>query len=451
MDIPASMAAPWAIGRWFSRFPFRMSQPSAAVSSKPGSSLFRTQVLENVSNRAHGTVILARPLSYSILTAIFGAIAVAICLFLALASYTRKVDVQGILTPSQGLVRLVAPQGGLVVESKVREGQAVAAGEVLFVISGERQTAGEGSAERAISALLQARRDSLRHDEAEIRLQDAQRLDAARRRAQDIAADIRRIDDQAEIQSRRVEMARTTVKRYTDLAAANFVSSVQVQDKQAELLDQQQRLVELQRAAAASARDLEAAHAQVRDLEVQAVRNQQSAQRDISATEQTLTENEARRQLVVRAPNAGTVTAITAEPGQTIAATQALAAILPADLKLEADLYAPSRAAGFLKPGMDVQLRYQAYAYQKFGQAKGRILEISRTAMQPDELRLVGISSNQPVFRVRVALDRQSMPAYGKDQPLRSGAALDGSIVLDTRRLYEWVLEPLYTITGHLQ
>lgn len=404
-----------------------------------------------MGHRANGVVLLVHPLGYSILAVLFAAVATTIVCFLALASYTRKVDVQGVLAPSRGLIKVIPAQTGIISESHVKEGQAVQAGDVLFVLSSERRTAGQGNAEQAISELLTARRDSLQQEQAQLRLQASQRLDAARHRAQDIAAEIRRIDDQSALQQRRVEMARTTLKRYSDLAASNFVSPVQVQDKQAELLDQEQRLDELQRAAAASGRDLSTAQAEVRDLQIQAVRDVQAAERNVSATQQDLTENEARREIQVRAPSAGTVTAITADPGQAVAANQPLAAILPAGSELEAELYAPSRAVGFLQPGMTVQLRYQAYAYQKFGQAKGRVRDISRTAMRPEELSLPGAAaSSEPVYRVRVTLDRQSVPTYGVEQPLRAGAALDGSIVLEKRHLYEWVLEPLYTITGHL-
>jgi membrane fusion protein len=413
--------------------------------------LFRIEALAHAGHRANGVVLLARPVSYSVVTLLFVLAAAMIVGFLFSASYTRKVVVQGVLLPAHGVTKVTAMQSGLIAESRVSEGQVVRAGEVLFVLANERQTVGQGNADETVSELLRARRDSLQREQSQLRLQDSQRLEASRHHEDDIGAEIRRITDQIALQQRRVEMALTTLKRYSDLAASNFVSPVQVQDKQAELLDQEQRLGELQRARAASERDLAAAAAEVRDLQVQTVRDQQAAERSVSATEQELTENEAKRQILVRAPTAGTVTAITAEPGQTIGAGQSLASILPAESKLEAELYAPSRAVGFLRPGMDVQLRYQAYSYQKFGQAKGRVREISRTALRPDELSLPGAAANsEPVYRVRVALDRQTVEAYGAEQPLRSGAALDGSIVLDKRHLYEWVLEPLYSIEGHL-
>lgn len=426
-----------------------MGTPAAKLQTN--APLFRAEALAHAGQRAHGVVLLARPISYSVLTALFCVFALAIIAFLALSSYTRVVDVPGVLVPTRGFIKVIPVQGGLVAESRVNEGQSVQAGDILFVITSERETTGQGNAEQAISGLLNARRESLRRDQVQIRQQYAQRMDATRHRAEDLAADVARIDAEAALQSRRIEMAKTTLQRYTDLAASNFVSPVQVQDKSAELLDQQQRLAELNRSRAASARELSSAQAEYRDLQVQSERDQQAGQRDVSSTELDLTQNEARRQIVIRAPSTGTVSAITVEPGQTVAGSQPLATILPAGADLEAELYAPSRAVGFLRPGMPVQMRYAAFSYEKFGQARGYVREISRTAMRPDELGISGSStSGEALYRVRVNLTRQSVAAYGVDQPLLAGATLNGSIALDTRRIYEWVLEPLYTITGHL-
>ena len=108
-----------------------------------------------------------------------------------------------------------------------------------------------------------------------------------------------------------------------------------------------------------------------------------------------------------------------------------------------------------MKPGQKVFLRYQAYSYQKFGQSEGTVREVSRAALRPDELAVPGAAitagaATEPLFRVRVKLDRQTVTAYGAEQPLKAGAVLEASIVLERRRLFEWVLEPLYTITGRI-
>jgi membrane fusion protein len=417
--------------------------------------MFRREAIEYARTGRGGTVLLARAPSYVWLTWLFVVIGASFVAFFVAFGYTRKAHVPGVLLPAQGLIRVLPAQSGVIAESRVHEGQAVKAGDVLFVLDSERANLTHAGVERAISALLQTRRDSLAKEQEQLRLQSAQRTEAARRRAEDLELENRRIEAQSVLQQRRVALAEESLKLFAELRASNFVSAIQVKDKQVELLDQQQRLADLRRARAANEREIAAARAAVRDLQVQAQRDLQAWQRNIVAIEQDLTENDARRETLVRAPEDGTVTAITAERGQAVSANQALASIIPAGSELEAQLYAPSRSAGFVKPGMDVLIRYQAYSYQKFGQARGRVREVSSTAMKPEELPLAGAAlpaggASEPLYRIRVALERQSILAYGEEQPLKAGAALDASVLLERRRLHEWVLEPLYTISGRL-
>ena len=76
--------------------------------------------------------------------------------------------------------------------------------------------------------------------------------------------------------------------------------------------------------------------------------------------------------------------------------------------------------------------------------------------MASQDLQTIGIISpqeqlnNEPVYLVRAKLDKQMVKAYGKDMPLQVGMTLEGDIMHEQRKLYEWVLEPLFSITGKL-
>jgi membrane fusion protein len=412
--------------------------------------LFRTEVLQQAGARKYGTVLLARPVSFAWLSIGFGAVMVAIVAFLACADVTRKAQVSGVLQPSKGLIRVMPTQAGVVSECRVSEGQSVRAGQVLCVVNSEHASATRGDAGLTISGLLQSRRDSLLAEQEQQRSQVMLRIAGAQLRAEQLADEGRRVDEQIALQQRRVSLADEAMLRYADLQASNFVSRAQVQDRQTDQLDQRQRLADLQRGRAALARDASTAMAEVRDLRLQTQRDRQTASRTLASLDQELVENEVRREIEVRAPQDGTVTAITAQRGQGVSGNQALASILPAGSELEAELYLPSRSAGFVKAGMEVLLRYQAFPFQKFGQFRGVVREVSGTSLRPDDIgepRAVG-SAAEPLYRVRVALERQTVRAYGAEQLLRSGMALDASVLLDRRRLYEWVLEPLFAISG---
>jgi membrane fusion protein len=181
-------------------------------------------------------------------------------------------------------------------------------------------------------------------------------------------------------------------------------------------------------------------------------------ERDLATVAQEAAETEARQRIVVRAPSDGVLGAVLADPGQSVSPAAALASLVPSEARLQAHLYAPSSALGFVRPEQTVLLRYQAYPYQKFGHQTGHVLQVSRTPLQSAELAgvpLAGVAnystvSGEPLYRITVALDRQSVPAYGQQQALSAGMQLEADVELDRRRLIEWLFEPLLGLTGRV-
>jgi membrane fusion protein len=129
-----------------------------------------------------------------------------------------------------------------------------------------------------------------------------------------------------------------------------------------------------------------------------------------------------------------------------------MVSIIPGGAVLEAHLYAPSRSIGFIRQSDQVLLRYQAFPYQKFGHTRGTVMSVSRTALAASEIPGAGSStaSSEPLYLITVALEKQSITAYGQAQPLQAGMLVDADILQEKRKLYEWVLEPLYSLTGKL-
>ena len=147
-----------------------------------------------------------------------------------------------------------------------------------------------------------------------------------------------------------------------------------------------------------------------------------------------------RRTTSVRASQPGTVGGIEIRSGQSAAAGQALATLWPAGSPLQAELRVSARAAVFAKPGMPVQIRYRAYPFEEFGQFVGTITDISRIPLADAAHAEEG--HGEALYRVRVALARQDVPFAGTSRPLMPGMALDASLLLETRKLYAWLLGP---------
>jgi membrane fusion protein len=418
--------------------------------------LYRTEALNARQVKWLGEIILVRPVAFAFLSAFAAAMACLILAFLAVGSYTKRATVAGLLLPDLGLVKVYVPQFGIVERKNVVEGQSVKRGDVLYVLSSERQSGSQGGIQAAISRQVTVRKESLLEELDKTRRLHQEERAALVKKINGLVSELAKIDSQIEGQSSRVKLADDAVVRMRDLAAQHFISKEQLQQKQADLLDQRARLQTLERDHINIGRDLTSQRDELTSLPLRHQNQLAQIERGVTSLGQELTESEAKRRLEITAPEAGVATAVAAEVGQMVDGSKPLVSIVPAGAALQAQLYAPSKAIGFIKPGDKVLLRYQAYPYQKFGQSQGTVAFVSKVALSGNELASMtnsagnGTVGSEPLYRITVNLAAQAVTAYGQPQPLQAGMSLDADILQERRRLYEWVLEPLYSLTGKL-
>lgn len=415
--------------------------------------LFRTEVLAESQARWLGTVLLAPGISHLAFTIFSLATAAALLSLLWFGEYTRKARINGWLVPQQGVLRVFAPLPGVVIALPAREGIEVAKGAPLLALSTELQSEALGATREEIVRRLQSRRDSLKAErETRSRLY-ARRVDDLSARLLARRSEQRYLLEQADLQRSRLKLAEEAENRQRVLLQGGNASLRQAQQAQEERLNQAMTLGELERSQAATRRELLEMEGELGNLPLTIEMERADVDRQIATLEQEIAETEAQREIVIQAPQAGTVTAVQAELGSNVGTAAPLMNIVPAGQKLEAQLFGPSRAIGFIRAGQRVLLRYEAFPYQKFGQYEGVVAEVSRTAINPGELtQLSGLTSllaaNEPVYRITVTLARQTAIAYGEAIPLQSGMQLEADVMMEKRRLIEWVFDPLFTLTG---
>jgi len=418
--------------------------------------LFRPEVIEGRQQAWLGSIQLVRPVSLAVLTAAVVAVALAAGAFLYEGRYTRKAHISGYLVPDRGVLRLVTPQQAVVLERRAVEGAQVRAGDVLFVLSLDRATL-SGDTRAAVQASLAARTRSLEdsaRQQVQLQLEQGQAL---QRQIEDMRRELAQIDAEDELQTQRLVMAQQAVTRFEWLNHENFVSTAQVQTKREEWLAVRAQQQALARQRTAQWRELGALQAKQRELPLRSQAAQGVIERELAEVAQEAAEVEARQRIVIRAPQDGVVTAVLADAGHAVSPDRALASLLPAGARLEAQLFAPSSAVGFLQPEQPVQLRYEAFPYQKFGHHAGQVLAVSRTPLQASELAglplpetLRNAPAAEPLYRITVALDAQTVQAYGQARPLAAGMQLEADVLLDRRRLIEWIFEPLLSVSGRV-
>ena len=412
--------------------------------------LFRQEAIDAQREKFLGEATIARPVPFWVFTLLAAGIAVLLIVVAVWGQYTRRERVEGYLALDTGAARVLIPDAGRVSELLVKEGDEVKAGDALAKISLDRTNVAGGSTSEAISAEMQSRRGILEKEQAQWRDLGAQQVEQLRRRVKDLEIELTQVDREMRLQETRIRSAREQLDRYQGLAGEKkFVSEALVKQKQDEVTDQEIKLQALRRQRSQVERDLGAAKMEEPQIQLRSRAQVEQVSRQLSELREGMSQVEARRETVIRAPMAGVVTNVAVNRGQSIAADAPLATVLPKGSGLHVELLVPTRAIGFVAKGQEVVLRYEAFPYERFGQYRGLITDIGRNVWTQGE-RIGPLSAKEPVYRVDVALDRQSVAALGQEFPLRPGMLVNADLLLEKRTLLEWIFEPVLQLKGRL-
>lgn len=419
--------------------------------------LFRHEALTARGTERLGSILIQQPWSHSVASALAVALILLVVAFGYWGAYTRKSTVPGLLMPEHGVLRLTAPSAGVLKDVRAMEGERVESGATLFVLSGERLS-GTGATQALIAEQLRQRDALLERNRAlaDERLHTQLRTLDSRLAA--LADELARVAEEARLLSRREVLAVAHLQRQQELVDAGFIAIVQLQQSEAELLTLQGQQQATQRVRANLERERVELRAQCEEAELRHRAEITELDNGLALVRQEQAENDVRAEQISVAPFAGTLTGLNVQPGQQVAAGALLASLIPENTSLSAHLYAESRQAGFIEPGQRVLMRYAAYPYQKFGMASGTVLEVAKSPYAMQELpphigsavQAAAPSPAELFYRVTVTLDSPSIEVYGQSQALKAGMLLEADIIQDRRRLYEWALEPLYSVTGKM-
>ena len=410
-------------------------------------SLFRREAMEARSKAGMGEVIIIQPRIFKIMTLIAVGLVLAAAALAAFGQFSRKETVIGYLAPEEGVAALYATRGGVVSEVLVAEGEMVEAGQVLVRVATDA-AADDGEAALA----TQVRQIEARLEEARLQLDVTEaRFEAQQSRLTDrhsaLSVELDQLRERLSLARESEAIVRAQWQRFQTLSERDLAPSVEVAERRQALIEAQASSADISRLLSErEAERRDAKHAlslapSERDLELSRLREQ------LQALEQNRSELRRAAGYALTATVSGQVTALQAVKGTAVSPNQPLAAILPEGSDLRAHLLAPTRAAGFITPGQEVRLRVDAFPYQRFGAVPGRIIDMSGTVIAPNELA-APVMVQEPVYRLTVALDSQTIDAYGTAQSLQAGMALQADILVDRRPLWRWFIDPVVAARG---
>ncbi len=411
-------------------------------------SLFRSEVSDKKQDENFfGDVVLIRPISFAVYTTVFVIFVISLILFLFFGKYASKETVQGVVNPQSGLVKVYAPQRGIVLSRTINEGDDVTEGDVIYFVSTERHLRG---GEKVQALAIDETEKSITNIESQIKeqkhlsmLRKTEIYNQLKYTKQEISS----LEKEIILYEKRVALYGEDVERLSKISDDQFVPKMEYIKSYQMHLDSQVGLEQLRRNLTDRTNRKWQLSSELKKRPVELAQSILSYEKSLSDLRQRLAEIRSNQSYTVLAPASGRVTSLLYKIGDTIKPESPLLTILPKDVVLIADLYVPTRAAGFLQKGQEVRIRFDAFPYQKFGLYGGVVKQMSKNIIIPGE-RVLSVDVKEPVYKVTVQLNKQTVTAFGREHYLQVGMLLQGDIVRHRNRIIDWVLEPLYSLRG---
>jgi membrane fusion protein len=389
------------------------------------------------------------------------ALAAAIAALIMFGSYARRVDMEGTVLPSAGLMAISSPSAGRIAALAVQEGQTVEKGALLYTLDLDTTTK-DGSTQQQIINAQTATREMLTQEVDRKTKMSEETRKQLRQKIENLKVQIDQLGGQIGMHQGFFKTINREYTLFLALVERRQASLNELDSRQQAWMQSQSKLLELVSSKLRLA-------GQVNDAQYELATNAMSTADEIDALktrildiDEKLANSQARRSIEIRAPEAGVVTAIVGHPGQVVSTGAPMLKIVPQSAIMHAELLVPSSAIGFLHQSDRVLLRYSAFPYQKFGEYWGTVVAVSDAALSPEEVQSLlggaqpnkeGLSAGMspakqtgPFYRVIVKPDSQLVSVYGEERKLPASMRVQAYALLDRRPLYQWILEPLYAI-----
>ncbi len=407
-------------------------------------------------------------------------------------SFIGRADVivteQGTLAPAAEVRRFYAPVDGELANLYVAEGQPVTKGDVLARLNARGAIEAASDAMQAQLKLENAEREWRQFPEKKTLLEQkaatlrqAMELEEQQHQRRTALGTSKLVEEQkAQMAEARTDVEETRRARdAAQLEAEKFervlagpggggVSQLQVESKRnAKLAAEnayrlsQSRLNEL---AARQGQELEQAEAQLEQSGEQLKKlrlDYEAAANELATAEEKLrlqlntarveadTASRVRFEnidkdnfLQIVAPVSGVVTDLSStQPGDKVQANTPLGGIAPSNSHSVVKVEIAENDRAFLREGLPVKLKFNAFPYQRYGVIDGT-LEYVSPATKP------ALQSRLPVYEARVSLDRDYYQVGETKYPLRYGMTAAVEIVVRKRRLIDLALDPFRQIGG---
>ncbi|WP_109043250.1 HlyD family secretion protein, partial [Klebsiella pneumoniae] len=367
--------------------------------------------------------------------------------------FTQRIDVKGEVITLPHSINVFSPQQGFIIKQYVKIGDLVKKNQPLYEIDVSRNTSsGNVSAaqvesinekiynsEEIIKKLVHNKKQTLNALNEQLKT-STDSLKVTIRMLQNTQAGLKKMHDNLASYDKYLSDGLITKDQYNYQHSLYFQQQSAYQSLVSQKMQLESQITQLNSDKVTKAADF--------DNQISSQYNQTNDYKN------QLIESNANGNLIVKATADGRIESLSATQGQTVDNGSSLAQIKPiGNVEYYLILWLPNNSIPYLKIGDSINIRYDAFPADKFGQFPGEIISISSmpaSRQEMSEYTNVNNGSTQQelaLYKAIVKIKDKEFSYKGKTLSLSNGLKAQAVVFLEERPLYMWMFTPIYKIS----
>ncbi|EKR7356827.1 HlyD family secretion protein [Salmonella enterica] len=412
--------------------------------------MFRQEALDNRKMKWRGRAILlpGMPLWLTMLGSI--AFITAFLTFVIAGTYSRRVNVSGEVTTWPRAVNIYSGVQGFIVRQFVHEGQSIKKGDPIYQIDVSKST-------RSGVVTDNQRRDIenqlVRVDNIISRLAESKKitLNTLEKQRLQYSDAFRLSSDIIRQAAEGIKIMKNNMENYRNYQSKGLITQDQLTNQVALYYQRQNNLLSLSGQNEQNALQITSLESQIQTQAADFDNRIYQMELQRYELQKELVDTDVGGEIIIRALSDGKVDSLSVTVGQMVNAGDSLLQVIPENIEnYYLIIWVPNDAVPYISAGDKVNIRYEAFPAEKFGQFSATVKTISRTPASTQEMltykgapqNTLGISV--PWYKVIVKPEKQIISYDGKSLPLENGMKAESTLFLEKRRIYQWMLSPFY-------
>lgn len=414
--------------------------------------IYRKEAIEYKRLHWNGKVLLLAGMPAWIIASLSGLFLTALIAALIFCTFTQRVDVTGEVITLPHSINVFAPQQGFVVTQFVKIGDIVKKGQNLYEIDVSRTTS-SGNVSDAQTEAIKEKIHNAKNIIEKLNENKAETANALEEQKKSASKSLKEINQMLVTTQTGLKKMNHNLISYDKYLKDGLITKDQYNYQHSLYFQQQgsyQSLVSQKMQLESQITQLNSdLVTKLADLDNQI----SSQQNQINDFKNQLVETNASGNVIIKATTEGKIESLAVTKGQMVDKGSSLAQIKPIEnVEYYLVLWLPNNSIPYVKPGDIINIRYDAFPADKFGQFPGEILFISSLPASRQEIAEytnanVGINQQElALYKTIVKIKHTSFNYNGKELTLSNGLKAQAIVFLEERPLYLWMFTPFYKI-----